>query len=116
MEGIEGIRIWECIFSPPDAVLIITQKKQARRESTAELRKPIFPPPLSDSMQTLLGTEVWVGHKIKSELKGAPCLTSFSLHMQIHIHTEMVCISYLVTDYANIPYICGSASNFSYLL
>lgn len=58
MEGIEGIRIWECIFSPPDAVLIITQKKQARRESTAELRKPIFPPPLSDSMQTLLGTEV----------------------------------------------------------
>lgn len=60
MEGIERIGIWECIFFPPDAVLIITQKKQARRGSRAELGlgKPTFFPLLSDSTQTLLDTEV----------------------------------------------------------
>lgn len=62
--------------------------------------------------------EVRVGQKMKSELRGAPCLTSASLlqmRIKIHIHTQGM---YLLSGhtYAYIPYVSGSTSNFPHFL
>lgn len=76
IKGIEGIRIWEHIFFSSRCNAHYNTEKASYKREHSWVRETNLPSPTPWLTQTLLGTEVWVGHKIKSELKGAPFLTS----------------------------------------